>query len=130
MPACAPARAVTTVCISILSEFITDAIIGASKSTGIPMPFLCTIVLPIVGNAAEHASALIFAYRNRMEIALGVALGERHERSKRDVRPICEWLRHAWICAGGGDLGWTGRLQLAAMPPPHCCFAPIAPMMG
>ena len=41
----------------------------------IPMPFLVTIVLPIVGNAAEHASALIFAWKNRMEIALGVAVG-------------------------------------------------------
>ena len=48
---------------------------GASQSLKIPMPFLVTIVLPIVGNAAEHASALIFAWKNRMEIALGVAVG-------------------------------------------------------
>jgi Ca2+/H+ antiporter len=39
------------------------------------MPFLTTIVVPIVGNAAEHASALIFAVKNRMEISLGVAIG-------------------------------------------------------
>lgn len=39
------------------------------------MPFLTTILLPIVGNAAEHASALMFAYRNRIEISLGVAVG-------------------------------------------------------
>jgi hypothetical protein len=41
----------------------------------VPMPFLTTIVVPIVGNAAEHASALIFAVKNRMEVALGVAVG-------------------------------------------------------
>jgi Ca2+/H+ antiporter len=29
-----------------------------------------------VGNAAEHASAIVFAYKNRIEIALGVAVGE------------------------------------------------------
>lgn len=42
----------------------------------VPMPFLTTIVVPIVGNAAEHASALMFAMKNRMEVALGVAVGE------------------------------------------------------
>ncbi len=29
------------------------------------MPFLVTIILPIVGNAAEHASAVVFAYKVR-----------------------------------------------------------------
>ncbi len=48
---------------------------GASKTLGVPMPFLTTILLPIVGNAAEHASAIVFAYKNRVEIALGVAVG-------------------------------------------------------
>jgi Ca2+:H+ antiporter len=37
--------------------------------------FIGTIVLPIVGNAAEHASAVIFAMKNRMEISIGVAIG-------------------------------------------------------
>jgi calcium/proton exchanger cax len=48
----------------------------ASRQLKVPMPFLTTIVVPIVGNAAEHASALIFAVKNRMEISLGVAIGE------------------------------------------------------
>ena len=39
------------------------------------MSFLSTIVLPIVGNAAEHASAIIFAYKNKLDIAFGVAIG-------------------------------------------------------
>lgn len=48
----------------------------ASKQLRVPMPFLTTIIVPIVGNAAEHASALMFAIKNRMEISLGVAMGE------------------------------------------------------
>lgn len=48
----------------------------SSPQLKVPMPFLTTIVVPIVGNAAEHASALIFAVKNRMEVALGVAVGE------------------------------------------------------
>ena len=34
-----------------------------------------TIVLPIVGNAAEHAAAVMFAMKNKMDISLGVAIG-------------------------------------------------------
>jgi hypothetical protein len=37
--------------------------------------FISTIILPIVGNAAEHASAVIFAMKDRMEISIGVAVG-------------------------------------------------------
>ena len=38
----------------------------ASISWGIPISFLSTILLPIVGNAAEHAGAVIFGYRNKL----------------------------------------------------------------
>lgn len=68
--------ALITVAISVLSDYIMDAITEASVQLKIPMPFLTTIIVPIVGNAAEHASALIFAVKNRMEISLGVAVGE------------------------------------------------------
>ncbi len=64
-----------TVLIALLSEWIVSAIEGASRELNVPFPFLVTILLPIVGNAAEHASAIIFAVRNRMELALGVAVG-------------------------------------------------------
>ncbi|KAG2441601.1 hypothetical protein HXX76_003221 [Chlamydomonas incerta] len=87
---------VVTIFISFLSEFVTDAIRGASKSLGMPMPFLTTILLPIVGNAAEHASAIVFAYKNKVEIALGVAVGSSTQVSMMVV-PFCVLL--AW-CMG------------------------------
>jgi hypothetical protein len=59
------------------------------------MPFLTTIVVPIVGNAAEHASALIFAVKNRMEVALGVAVGEA--RRRRGL--LGAWLRAVFMWA-------------------------------
>lgn len=40
-----------------------------------PAAFIATILLPLVGNAAEHASAVIFAVRNRVELALGICVG-------------------------------------------------------
>ncbi|XP_039839940.1 vacuolar cation/proton exchanger 1c-like isoform X4 [Panicum virgatum] len=47
----------------------------ASESLGIPLRFISIILLPIVGNAAEHAGAIIFAFKNKIDITLGIALG-------------------------------------------------------
>ena len=67
--------AVITVFIAFLSEYMVDAIEGAAHEVGVPDLFLGTIIIPIVGNAAEHAAAIIFAYKNKMELALGIAIG-------------------------------------------------------
>jgi len=66
---------VMTIFISILSDYLVDAIEGASASWDISVAFISVIVLPIVGNAAEHASAVIFAMKNKLDISLGVAIG-------------------------------------------------------
>ncbi|GLC36277.1 hypothetical protein PLESTB_000605100 [Pleodorina starrii] len=94
-----------TIFISFLSEFVTDAIKGASTNLRIPMPFLTTILLPIVGNAAEHASAIVFAYKNRIEIALGVAVGSSTQVSMMVV-PFCVLL--AWTMGLPLDLDFNG----------------------
>jgi len=66
---------VITIFISLLSAYLVDAIEGAAESMGMPVAFISVIILPIVGNAAEHASAVIFAMKNKMDIAIGVAIG-------------------------------------------------------
>ncbi|KAK9169298.1 hypothetical protein Syun_001438 [Stephania yunnanensis] len=53
--------------IALLSEYVVDVIEGLS------VEFISIILLPIVGNATEHASALIFAYRNKLYISLGLS---------------------------------------------------------
>ena len=52
-----------------------DAIDGAAKELGIPYLFIGVILIPIVGNAAEHATAVVAAWHNKMELSLGVAVG-------------------------------------------------------
>ena len=52
-----------------------DALEAAAVGWGVPDLFLGTIVIPIVGNAAEHAAAIIFAVKNKMELSLGIAVG-------------------------------------------------------
>mmetsp|Transcript_22767 Transcript_22767/g.56798 ORF Transcript_22767/g.56798 Transcript_22767/m.56798 type:complete len:128 (-) Transcript_22767:322-705(-) len=42
---------------------------------GINQSFVGFVILPIVGNAAEHSTAITMAYKSKMDLALGVALG-------------------------------------------------------
>ncbi|XAR74037.1 hypothetical protein NMG60_11008191 [Bertholletia excelsa] len=67
--------AILTVWVSVLSGYLVDAIKGASDSWNMPMAFISVILLPIVGNAAEHASAIMFAMKDKLDITLGVAIG-------------------------------------------------------
>ncbi|KAL2500537.1 Vacuolar cation/proton exchanger 3 [Forsythia ovata] len=61
--------------IALLSEYVVGTIEAASESWGLSVSFISVILLPIVGNAAEHAGAVIFAFKNKLDISLGVALG-------------------------------------------------------
>ncbi|KIZ06925.1 Vacuolar cation/proton exchanger 3 [Monoraphidium neglectum] len=96
--------AVITVFISVLSDAIMSCINAASTQLKMPMPFLTTIVVPIVGNAAEHASALIFAVKNRMEVALGVAVGSSTQVAVLII-PFCVVL--AWAMGQPLDLNFN-----------------------
>lgn len=80
--------AVLTTFISILSEYIVDAIEGASEAWHIPVAFISVIILPIVGNAAEHMSAIIFAVRDNLDLSLAVAIGSSTQISML-VIPVC-----------------------------------------
>ena len=64
-----------TILVSFVSGVLVRAIKGAADQYGISSVFICAILIPIAGNAAEHAAAVIFAYKNKMEIVMGIALG-------------------------------------------------------
>ncbi|KAM1657545.1 hypothetical protein ACFX1Q_045785 [Malus domestica] len=57
---------ILTAWISVLSEYLVNAIEGASVAMGIPVAFISVILLPIVGNAAEHAGAVMFAMKDKL----------------------------------------------------------------
>ncbi|KAK9131572.1 hypothetical protein Sjap_012059 [Stephania japonica] len=79
---------VLTLWVSILSGYLVDAIQGASDSWNMPVSFISVILLPIVGNAAEHASAIMFAMKDKLDITLGVAIGSSTQISMF-VIPFC-----------------------------------------
>ncbi|KAJ0738071.1 putative calcium/proton exchanger, sodium/calcium exchanger membrane region [Helianthus annuus] len=83
-----------TIIISVLSEYVVGTIEEASKTWGLSVSFMSIIMLPIVGNAAEHAGAVIFAFKNKLDISLGVALGSASQ-IMMFVVPLC--VVTAWI---------------------------------
>lgn len=66
---------ITTVVVAYCSEFLVDSIEGVVEEYGMPKAFIGVILLPIVGNAAEHATAVVVAVKGKMDLALGVAVG-------------------------------------------------------
>ncbi|KAK2611737.1 hypothetical protein N8I77_005061 [Diaporthe amygdali] len=66
----------STALVALCAEFMVDAIDGVvSGQSGISEAFVGLILLPIVGNAAEHVTAVTVAVKNKMDLAIGVAIG-------------------------------------------------------
>ncbi|KAM7216136.1 Sodium/calcium exchanger domain containing protein [Rhypophila decipiens] len=73
---------ISTGLVAVCAEFMVDsidAIVTTNQSSssggGISEAFIGLILLPIVGNAAEHVTAVSVALKNKMDLAIGVALG-------------------------------------------------------
>ena len=58
-----------------LSEILVGSTEEAISHTGLSEIFVGLIVVPIIGNAAEHSSAVMMAMRNRMDLAVSIAVG-------------------------------------------------------
>jgi len=66
---------IATVFVAIMSEFLVGTIEAARASMGLTEVFVGVIVVAIIGNAAEHSSAVMMALRNKMDLAFGIAVG-------------------------------------------------------
>lgn len=66
---------VATGFVALVSEFLVGAIEQARETLGLTEVFVGVIVVAIVGNAAEHSSAILMAIRNKMDISIGIAIG-------------------------------------------------------
>ena len=70
--------AVSTIFVGICADFMTRAINDMSPRNGtgkLSRTFVGLILVPIVGNAAEHATAVTMAIKDKMDLAIGVAIG-------------------------------------------------------
>lgn len=64
-----------TVLVGFMSEILVSSLEGFTAAVGLSEFFVGIIIIPIVGNAAEHASAITIAMKNKMDLAVGIALG-------------------------------------------------------
>ncbi|KAJ0161707.1 Vacuolar calcium ion transporter [Colletotrichum tanaceti] len=61
--------------VAICAEFLVDSINEVVATSPLGEIFIGLIILPIVGNAAEHVTAVTVAMKNKMDLAIGVAVG-------------------------------------------------------
>ncbi|TVY74679.1 Vacuolar calcium ion transporter [Fusarium oxysporum f. sp. cubense] len=66
---------VTTVLVTLCADYLVNSINGLVTTSGISRGFIGLILIPIVGNAAEHVTAVVVALRDKMDLAMGVAVG-------------------------------------------------------
>ncbi|OQD84246.1 hypothetical protein PENANT_c013G03662 [Penicillium antarcticum] len=69
------ALVVVTVLVAICADYLVGSIDSMVQKTGMSKTFIGLVLIPIVGNAAEHVTAVVVAYKDKMDLAIGVAIG-------------------------------------------------------
>jgi len=67
--------AAATIVVAVEAELVSSALEPTGASLGLSLFFLGVIVLPLVGNAAEYASALYFARKDQMGLVMTISVG-------------------------------------------------------
>lgn len=66
---------VVTIAVAVCAEYLVGSIDSLVETAHISKTFIGLILLPIVGNAAEHVTAIVVALKDKMDLAMGVAIG-------------------------------------------------------
>src|SRR5262249_30817377 len=66
---------VATAGVAVMSEFLVSSVDGAVKKLGMTELFIGVIVVAVIGNAAEHSTAVMVAVKNKMDLAVNIAIG-------------------------------------------------------
>src|SRR5262249_30344733 len=66
---------IATAFVALLSEFLVGTIESVRDTVGLTEVFVGVIVVAIVGNAAEHSTAILMAMKNKMDLTVNIAIG-------------------------------------------------------
>jgi Ca2+:H+ antiporter len=66
---------IATSLVALMSEFLVGAVEAARAALGFSEVFVGVIVIAVIGNAAEHSTAVMMAMKNKMGLSLGIAVG-------------------------------------------------------
>ena len=64
-----------TMVVAFMSEFLVGSVESARESLGLTEVFVGVIIVAIIGNAAEHSTAVLAALKDKMDLSLGIAIG-------------------------------------------------------
>jgi len=103
--------AAATALIAWMSEILVGSIQQAAAAFGMTEIFVGVIVVAIIGNAAEHSTAIIVALKDRMELSFGIAVGSSLQIALF-VAPVLVILSH-FIGPHPMDLAFTPAEVLA-----------------
>ena len=86
---------IATAIVAVLSEFLVGTIESVRTTFGITEVFVGVIVVAIVGNAAEHSTAILMALKNKMDLSVGIAIGSSLQIALF-VAPVLVFLSYAF----------------------------------
>jgi len=81
--------------VAVMSEFLVGAVEETARSFGMSEVFVGVIVVAIIGNAAEHSTAVLVAMKNKMDLALNIAIGSSIQVALF-VAPLLVFLSYAF----------------------------------
>ena len=84
---------VATALVAVMGEFLVGAVEHTAQRFGMTEIFVGVILVAIIGNAAEHSTAVLMALRNKMDLAINVAVGSSIQIALF-VAPLLVFLSH------------------------------------
>ena len=91
LPVALGLMAATTIGIVFMSELLVGAIEPVAEQWGLSELFIGVMLVPLVGNIAEHIVAVQMAYQNKMDLSLGIAIGSGLQIALF-VTPVLVWI--------------------------------------
>jgi Ca2+:H+ antiporter len=104
---------VATALVAWMSELLVGAVQEASHVLGLSEVFVGVVVVAVVGNAAEHSTAVVVAMKNHMDLALNIAIGSSIQIALF-VAPVLVFASH-FMAHGPMDLRFSAFEVLAVM---------------
>ncbi|HZN53733.1 MAG TPA: calcium/proton exchanger [Candidatus Polarisedimenticolaceae bacterium] len=86
--------AAATVGVAVMSEFLVGAVEPTAEAFGFTEVFVGVILVAIIGNAAEHSTAVLMAMKNQMDLAVNIAIGSSIQVALF-VAPVLVFASHA-----------------------------------
>ena len=83
-----------TAAVAVVGELLVDAVSEAATTLGMSQLFVGVIIVALVGNAAEHYTAVTMAARDRMDAAIGISVGSSTQIALF-VAPVLVFLSYA-----------------------------------